>query len=747
MKYKLYYEEVSISSGMENYNEIKKGINKIWKKCEQEFKDKFYERFSNMDEVIKGVGPFCYQYIDEGIEWGIEFLNKQGVHTIDYDSLMDEFIRKHKSDSPFFLAVEEVEEKYNEIITAQEEMEEYRRDRKENRDRMVGGGYGVEGAIKGAAMAGTMNMASGLAHSTVNFIGNVATSIEASSQKKKLYNSNITIAKYMEGIEVTLLHLTGDIAIALNRNSDFDIEFFGELNGEDTAKAEAYINNIRKGYISKEEILDYCIEALELCPCCEAVYSFLVEHYGDVDGELQDLAEHFGVTVVEEYKTNEIKRQLSEINYYDEKERIENCESFLEWADEYHVEREKYEQVFQEIEELFNENIKVVDGEVYEDKNIALERKECIMKILDRIAGTSGNDVEAIQTLISDIKNTEIKSKEKYIKYLTDELEVEDLRFRNVKNVMYDTRELAQQARKDAFFLDELFVEHNISTKEEAEALMKKVNEIHTEDLRELYLEYLNLCVDIINTQEISNREELVSNMIRKEAAKIFYMEYLCMQKAKCVRSVTEEYKNWYEDLYHKYVTIGEQSHSLENVDEVYFKTVNHAMSYLQYITEKNKDKKSLFSKIKTGVTGVVYKNYEKEYNDITNNGSNFIPEDDVKNDPLCVREIAKASNEEFKEFKKAITEKYKRMGELSNIEDKAMDAKAVYMETKQIENFEIEKILQAVCPAIQLPSRNIIIKNEKDKDEETDRNDDDKDCAEGITQCVIISEESSTNY
>ena len=89
-----------------------------------------------------------------------------------------------------------VNEKVGLLITAQEiferidsdvDIEEaYRRMRKSSRGRWVGGGFGMSGAIKGAATAGVMNLGMGAIHSAVNGLGNVKTNFKASGSKQKI---------------------------------------------------------------------------------------------------------------------------------------------------------------------------------------------------------------------------------------------------------------------------------------------------------------------------------------------------------------------------------------------------------------------------------------------------------------------------------------------------------------------------------------------------------------------------------
>ncbi len=68
----------------------------------------------------------------------------------------------------------------------QKEMEaEYRNLRKDMRGRWQGGGFGLGGAIKGAITAGAMNMATGMAHSAVNAVGNAGSQMNYEKKRKK----------------------------------------------------------------------------------------------------------------------------------------------------------------------------------------------------------------------------------------------------------------------------------------------------------------------------------------------------------------------------------------------------------------------------------------------------------------------------------------------------------------------------------------------------------------------------------
>jgi len=59
----------------------------------------------------------------------------------------------------------------------QDQKKDYRQLRKDNRSYWSGGGFGIQGTIKGAVEASILNIATAAAHSTVNAIGNLGTAV------------------------------------------------------------------------------------------------------------------------------------------------------------------------------------------------------------------------------------------------------------------------------------------------------------------------------------------------------------------------------------------------------------------------------------------------------------------------------------------------------------------------------------------------------------------------------------------
>ena len=89
-------------------------------------------------------------------------------------------------------AGQRLQDQYDEIEHQRQAEAAYRENRKASRSRWSGGGFGLGGALKGAAEAAALNAVSGLGHSAVNAVGNAGSSVVSSGAKASLYRSKST---------------------------------------------------------------------------------------------------------------------------------------------------------------------------------------------------------------------------------------------------------------------------------------------------------------------------------------------------------------------------------------------------------------------------------------------------------------------------------------------------------------------------------------------------------------------------
>ena len=142
--------------------------------------DDWYQSSKDIDSVLNAFEVFASDTVRKlAIEPLFSTLSKAEIYDISRAQYENQCLNFDKCAEA--LAI--VQEKYDSIVSRQEDAAEYRAARKNARSRWVGGGFGVEGALKGAATASAYNAVTGLGHSMFNAVGNAGSAIAASASK------------------------------------------------------------------------------------------------------------------------------------------------------------------------------------------------------------------------------------------------------------------------------------------------------------------------------------------------------------------------------------------------------------------------------------------------------------------------------------------------------------------------------------------------------------------------------------
>lgn len=276
--------------------------------AEDQFRD-IYKSYVSMDNAIKKLPEDLINILKEKMKKYVSEWTSQGYYDLDENIFANSYFSKTIEEK---LNIEKVyydlEEKYIDIVMTKEEKEEYRKQRKQSRGRWVGGGFGVGGAISGAATAGAMNMITGLGHSVINAMGNIASSISASNKKSKLYKDSFDIL--LESLKLDIENLMyANIACSKEKTKkDYHIPTY-----EDCQKSDAIINNIFDCKLKSQEQNEMIEKLFTLNPYNRRLYYYLLSLYGDSKNQLQEIAKYFGIdTELQTFKHNYM------ISVYDE---------------------------------------------------------------------------------------------------------------------------------------------------------------------------------------------------------------------------------------------------------------------------------------------------------------------------------------------------------------------------------------------------------------------------------------------
>lgn len=254
------------------------------------FREKYYG-YKNMDTLVQNLEKDMGLLLMDAIQVYVQDWIDQGFYDMNTETfIQDYYMPECRHSLKIESAYEKVMDDYNEIVLSKEQKEEYRRLRMASRGRWVGGGFGVGGAIKGAATAGAFNVASGIGHGAVNLIGNLGTSIAVAGKKRRLYENPETERALEQALGLDVFHIV--FAQTKLSTEHFSLKYKYRTT-TDSEKARTILSNIRDRKLKKDEFSRLAHQLFELDPYNVELYEWLLMTCGDEKKELDAIADYF----------------------------------------------------------------------------------------------------------------------------------------------------------------------------------------------------------------------------------------------------------------------------------------------------------------------------------------------------------------------------------------------------------------------------------------------------------------------
>ena len=239
-KFTLFGEEIEFSKASDRYYKMLKVYEAALDMATDAFEN-FYENSSNISDVLDNYADFLYGITEaSAVDPLFKILIDIGIYDVSREKFEEECWDLSGAE-PYY---DEIVRVYNAIVGTEEDERSYRAMRKASRGRVVGGGFGLGGALKGMATAGAMNAVTGLGHSIANSIGNARSSAAASKAKVELYNSTETFEILNRGIrecikDIYLLFM--GLVNEYKENEGEDVWYDGSVY--DSEKADTLFKN------------------------------------------------------------------------------------------------------------------------------------------------------------------------------------------------------------------------------------------------------------------------------------------------------------------------------------------------------------------------------------------------------------------------------------------------------------------------------------------------------------------------
>lgn len=291
-RFTLWGHTFSVDPDMIPYNSIRKQFRGLAHEAEADFESRVVNRCKSLDDLIKyGSDIFgeCMQPL-----WNacVQALISVGIVHID----VSEFIARYQDYYDYWNeAFDVVADQYAAIVCNQAQLNAYRKQRRENRSRLEGGGFGLAGAAKGIAVAETVNLAFGAAHMVFNGLGKLGSSIAASNKKNQIFHnpqthSNLAYAVYRSAF------FTHTALIAC-MNEELGTSYFTGASSALQATSDGILHNIQQYMANKDAAWQLLLKGLSMNPYHIGFYQYIIDYYADPKGELEQFADYWGINI------------------------------------------------------------------------------------------------------------------------------------------------------------------------------------------------------------------------------------------------------------------------------------------------------------------------------------------------------------------------------------------------------------------------------------------------------------------
>lgn len=539
LKVRYLGQEIVIPGDFLLAREIQTQFEKLANQAEASYMADCYDKYKNYQTFSANGIEDGYEHIFQCIDTAAEILIKNGVYYADGKMLINKYGEEIFHEWMFLEAAVNVKQDQAQAkVEADRQAREYR---KASRGRMVGGGFGVKGAAKGIAMAGTYNFASGLLHSGVNAIGNSISRSKSQKELQHLYENELR-----ESVSVaihTCVQVIGVIVIAeLGLDVPDGIE----------ERVTTLFNNFPK--VPKEDQPVVAAQIITLAPWDVRTYMLLLPKFGDPDGELYRLAKQASAGMLTSFNSarkdvlsKTIKSLQPKISALVAKTAIEDFDStaFLEEQDKFlNIIKEKAIWLgYKPGDDTTIQNLKSLEWEVAKlcrEKEEASRTANGVVYKTRELAEKARENFQQAQKLAQASKNADyqqICDNLQKLRAIDDQepsgtafdfiMEVEELESnaRTVADVEYATYELATKAKANRNMANQLIADcsKGAITKDK---LLSKVYGLNQAEPKGSLTDIL----DKILVQFFDRKEDTDSKMFRK----VSYQTELERQTVEC---------------------------------------------------------------------------------------------------------------------------------------------------------------------------------------------------------------------
>ena len=288
---KIYGQKYQLSKELENYVNVRKEFQNLSEKYGKLYEKELLTDCHNVEAIVNKAYKLADNYFNKAGDVILDRLATNDIYTVRSQDILD-IVEECGILDPFEKGFSAIEKVYYNIIQKAEEAKRQRELRKESRARFVGGGFGIDGAIRGIIKAELLNQVTGLGHSAFNAFGNARTEREKQEQLDNLHFIAITMLSGAFKESIANYYIA--MLIVLNK---YEIISFEWPSKKDEEQAKAILENLEAGRIPKEKINSALYNLVTLDPFNMNMYSYVLKNQGDSKNELEKFGEMHGINI------------------------------------------------------------------------------------------------------------------------------------------------------------------------------------------------------------------------------------------------------------------------------------------------------------------------------------------------------------------------------------------------------------------------------------------------------------------
>lgn len=302
-----------------NTNQIKTTFDQLQKKWLLDLSENFKDKFENLDDLYKKGDFVASQVISESLDQAMLILATHKIYSIGEDQFFHSNVSRYFTwDEDFSVITKQLED----IIENSEELDQYRTQRRKNRDRYIG--YGAHG--EGQAMF--KNFASNVGHGLFNVMAKGITEINNHIQKQEIFDNPKTKKQFLLSIQNIISATYCGTVDFLSSIDGVEIHQYGD---DDIHKSKALLDSINKGRVPESETLPILLEAMLSYPYHREVFIALFKRYGHDNFKLDELMEYFGHNNLQPERLALFRNKMQGMSFTT----VEQCSSNLPLLKEY----------------------------------------------------------------------------------------------------------------------------------------------------------------------------------------------------------------------------------------------------------------------------------------------------------------------------------------------------------------------------------------------------------------------------